>query len=198
MPGTFLTAQERERLAGFPDAIPHRDLIPSFTLTEHACSLIDPYHSDAHRLGTALQRCAVRSRGFCPAHLQAAPMEMMAFLARQLQIDPTVLQTYGLRRMTRSAHFNAVLHHLGFRRVQPEDHEPLLTWLTERALEHDQPTLLLQTVCAHLKQQPWLRPAVTTLERWVITARLQAHHEGCLENFSRRSRWQGFEMHPIA
>ena len=59
MPGTFLTAQERERLAGFPDAIPHRDLIPSFTLTEHACSLIDPYHSDAHRLGTALQRCAV-------------------------------------------------------------------------------------------------------------------------------------------
>jgi len=66
--------------------------------------------------------CAVRYVGFCPAHLQAAPMEMRSFLASQLQIDPTALQTYGLRRMTRSAHFNAVLNHLGFRRVQPEDH----------------------------------------------------------------------------
>jgi len=46
MPGTFLTAQERERLAGFPDDIPHRDLITSFTLTEHDGSLIDTYHSD--------------------------------------------------------------------------------------------------------------------------------------------------------
>src|SRR5262249_22952417 len=80
--------------------------------------------------GERTRRCAGRYLGFCPPSLQAAPMEMMAFLARQLQIDPTALQTYGMRRMTRSAHFNAVLNHLGFRRVQPKDHEPLLTWLT--------------------------------------------------------------------
>jgi TnpA family transposase len=177
MPGTFLTAKERERLAGFPDDIPHWDLITYFTLIEHDRSLIDTYQSDANRLGTALQLCTVRYLGFCPAHLQAAPVEMVAFLARQLQGDPTALQTYGMRRMTRSAHFNAVLNHLGFRRVHPEDHTPILTWLTERALEHDKPTLLLQMVCEHLKQQHLLRPAVTTLERWVVTARMQAHHE---------------------
>src|SRR5262245_21591946 len=92
MPGTFLTSKERERLAGFPDDIPHWDLITHFTLTEHDHSLIDPYQSDAHRLGTALQLCAVRYLGFCPAPLQAAPVEMMAFLARQLQVDPMALQ----------------------------------------------------------------------------------------------------------
>jgi hypothetical protein len=32
-------------------------------------------------------------------------------------------------------------------------------------------------VCDHLKQQQMLHPAVTTVERWVATARLQAHHE---------------------
>jgi hypothetical protein len=59
--------------------------------------------------------------------------------------------------------------------VQPKDHASILTWLTERALGHDKPTLLFQTVCDHLKQQHLLRPAVTTLERWVVTARMQAH-----------------------
>jgi hypothetical protein len=57
-------------------------------------------------------------------------------LASQLQVDPSALQDYGKRRMTRSTHFHAVLHHLGFRRVQPDDDEPIVTWLTERALEH--------------------------------------------------------------
>ena len=153
MPGTLFTTNERERLAGFPEDIPHWDLITYCTLTEHDRALIDTYHGEANRLGAALQLCAVRYLGFCPADLQAAPVAMGAFLASLLQVNPTALQTYGRRRMTRGAHFNAILHHLGFRRVQPEDHASMLTWLTERALEHDKPTLLLQTVCEHLKQR---------------------------------------------
>jgi TnpA family transposase len=177
MPGTFLTPKERERLACFPEDIPHWDLITYFTLTEPDRALIDTYQSDANRLGAALHLCAVRYLGFCPANPDAAPGEIIAFLARQLQVDSTTLHAYGTRRMTRSAHVNAVLQHLGFRRVQPEDHEQMVAWLTARALEHDKPTLLLQMACEHLKQHHLLRPAVTTLERWVVTARLQAHHE---------------------
>lgn len=177
MPGTFFTTKERERLAGFPEDIPHWDLITYFTLTEHDRALIDTYHGEANRLGAALQLCAVRDLGFCPADLQAAPVAMVTFLASLLQVNPAALQTYGRRRMTRGAPFNAILHHLGCRRVQPEEHASMLTWLTERALEHDTPPLLFQTVCEHLTQQHLLRPAVTTLERWVVTARLQAHQE---------------------
>jgi hypothetical protein len=62
------------------------------------------------------------------------------------------------------------------RRVQEKEHEQLLTWLTERALEHDKPTLLLQMTSEHLKQQQMLRPGVTVLERLMVTARTQAHH----------------------
>jgi hypothetical protein len=79
--------------------------------------------------------------------------------------------------MTRSTHFNAVLHHLGFHRVQPDDHPSIVAWLTERALEHDKPTLLFQMICERLKQHQLIRPAVTTVERWVVTARMQAHQE---------------------
>jgi hypothetical protein len=176
MPSTFLTYKEQERLACFPDDIQPWDLITYFTLTEHDCSLIDTYQGESNRLGAALQLCAVRYLGFCPANLHTASSDMTAFLARQLKVDPSVLQDYGKRRMTRSVHFNAVLTHLGFRRVQIEDHEQIVEWLTERALEHDKPTLLFQMIGERLKQQQRIRPAVTTLERWGVTARMQAHH----------------------
>ena len=78
MPRTFLTPKERERLAGFPNDIPQWDLITSFTLTEPDRALIDTYQTDANRLGVALQLCAVRYLGFCPAHLSAVPDESCA------------------------------------------------------------------------------------------------------------------------
>jgi len=177
MPSTFLTLKERERLTCFPDEIPQWDLITFFTLTEHDRSLMDTYQDASNRLGAALQLCAVRYLGFCPANLHTTPSDIIAFLADQLQVEPDALQDYGTRRMTRSTHFNAVLHHLGFHRVHPDDHPSIVAWLTERALEHDKPTLLFQMICERLKQHQLIRPAVTTVERWVVTARMQAHQE---------------------
>jgi hypothetical protein len=87
-----------------------------------------------------------------------------------------VLADYGTRQMTRSAHFQAVLDYVQFRRLQADDQEQLLTWMTDRALEHDKPTLLFQMACEHLKQQQILRPGVTVVERLVVSARIQAHH----------------------
>ncbi len=177
MPGTFLTAKEREQLASFPDDIPHWDLITYFTLTDEDHTFLKTYRTDPHRLGVALQLGAVRYLGFCPTHLHTAPLDTIAFLAEQLHVDSTEFRDYGTRRMTRSAHFQAVLDHLGLRRVQAKEQEQLLAWLIERALEHDKPTLLLQMTSEHLKQQKMLRPGVTVLERLVVTARAQAHHE---------------------
>jgi TnpA family transposase len=176
MPSTFLTSKERERLTCFPDDIPQWDLITYFTLTQNDASLLDTYQSETNRLGAALELCAVRYLGFCPADLHTASSDVTTFLARQLQVDSSALHDYGKRRMTRSTHFNAILNHLGFRRVHPDDHASIVEWLTERALEHDKPTLLFQMICERLKQQQMIRPAVTTVERWVVTARMQAHH----------------------
>src|SRR4029450_13532922 len=155
MPSPFLTLNERVRLTCFPDAIPQWDVITYFTLTEHDGSLIATYQGDTNGLGAALalQLCAVRYLGFCPTDLHTASSDVTTFLASQLQVDPSALHDYGTRRMTRSTHFHAVLHHLGFRRVQPDDHAPIIAWLTERALEHDKPTLLLHMICERLKQQ---------------------------------------------
>ena len=84
MPSTFLMSKEREQLACFPDDSQAWDLITYFTLIEHDCSLIDTYQGESNRLGAALQLCAVRYLGFCPANLHTASSDMITFLARQL------------------------------------------------------------------------------------------------------------------
>jgi TnpA family transposase len=53
----------------------------------------------------------------------------------------------------------------------------LQTWLGERALEHDKPTLLLQLACDKLRREHIVRPGLTRLERLIATARQQAHDE---------------------
>src|SRR5262249_6383374 len=79
MPGQFLTTAERERWDRFPPEIVEADLVAFFTL-----SLADRVHlpvtSAAHnRLGFALQLCAIRSLGFCPADLATAPLPAVTY-----------------------------------------------------------------------------------------------------------------------
>jgi hypothetical protein len=159
----------------FPDTVSHQDLLTYFALSEQDRTFIDPYRTDPHRLGVALQLCAMRYLGFSPAAITLAPHEVVAHLAAQLHVPPHAIEAYGGRAKTRQSHLQEILAYLGFRRLQPEDQDALHTWLTERALEHDKPTLLLQMACEHLKQRKLVRPGVTILERLVVTARLQAH-----------------------
>ena len=79
---------------------------------------------------------------------------MVQFVSQQLGIAPEALATYGERAATRSQHLQQVLSHLGFRKWQPLDGPGLEAWLLERALEHDQPRLLLQAACQKLWQDP--------------------------------------------
>jgi hypothetical protein len=177
MPGTFLTTAERERLSRFPDVVSPPDLMTYFALSDNDQAFIDPYRSDSHRLGVALQLCSMRYLGFCPVQISTAPQEVISSLAAQLHVPSETLGAYGSRAKTRQGHVQEVLSYLRFRRFQPDDQAALQAWLLERALEHDKPTLLLHMACEHLKQQQLMRPGVTILERLVVSARLQAHHE---------------------
>jgi hypothetical protein len=177
MPGTFFTAAERARLACFPEAVSPPDLMSYFALSEHDHAFLEPYRTDSTRLGVALQLCAMRYLGFCPGQISAAPHDVITYLAAQLHVPSASIGGYGNRAKTRQDHMQDVLSYLGFRRFQPDDQGALQDWLLERALEHDKPTLLLQMACEHLQQQQLMRPGVTILERLVVSARLQAHHE---------------------
>jgi hypothetical protein len=137
MPGQFLTAAERERWDRFPPDIVEADLVAFLTLSV-ADRVHLPVKSAAHnRLGFALQLCAIRYLGFCPADLATAPLPAVTYLARQVDADPKELSRYDARAHTRTDHLQKILDYLGFRKVKPSHLKALQRWLAERTLEHD-------------------------------------------------------------
>jgi TnpA family transposase len=177
MPIGFLTEAEREQLSRFPAHIPEDDLNVFFLLSEADSQAVNRQHDDHTRLGFALQLCTLRYLGFVPSDLGTAPASAVGYVAEQLHVLPEVMKAYGARIATRTTHLQQVQRHLGFRRATPLDAYALQTWLLERALEHDKPVLLLQLACDKLRREHIVRPGITRLERFVATARQQAHDE---------------------
>jgi TnpA family transposase len=177
MPIGFLTVAERERLSRFPEHIPEDDLSVFFLLSEADHQAVNHQHDDHTRLGFALQLCTLRYLGFVPHDLGTAPSSAVGYVAEQLHVLPEIIAAYGSRIATRTTHLQQVQRHLGFRRATPLDMYALQTWLLERALEHDKPALLLQLACDKLRREHIVRLGITRLERFVATARQQAHDE---------------------
>jgi hypothetical protein len=177
MPIGFLTEAERARLNRFPDALTDVDIVQYFTLTPADRACLPVQTTAANQLGFAVQLGALRLLGYFPDEVMQAPVQVVEFVAQQLGLAASLLAGYGGRDQTRSDHQRRIQQHLGFSTVTPQDSQTLLAWLVERALEHDRPTVLLQLLCDRLRCQRWVRPGVTTLERWVATARQQAHQE---------------------
>src|SRR5215471_13371102 len=177
MPIGFLTAAERARLNHFPTPIPDEDLQAFFLLSDSDQQLINRQREPHTRLGFSLQLCALRYLGFAPDDLSTTPEDILLYFARQLAVPTAAIHAYGQRIKTRTTHLLQVQAYLGFRLATPLDFYALQTWLLERALEHEKPTLLLQLACEKLRRDQIVRPGLTRLERLVATARQQAQTE---------------------
>src|SRR6266567_6230820 len=177
MPIGFLTDADRDRLNRFPTDIAPTDLLTYFTLSEAELELIQAHRSDHNRLGFALQLVALKLLGFAPDDLSTAPARAVAYLALQLSVPTSTLVQYGDREHTRTDHLRETKAFLGFRDARPTDFDALLSWLAERAMEHDRPLTLLHIGCEWLRQEKIVRPGITRLERVVASAREMAQTE---------------------
>ena len=121
-----------------------------------------------------MQLCALRYLEFVPEDLKFAPLEAIRFVADQLRVSSSVLETYGGREQTQGDHFGEVREHLGYSLPRPQDYEGLLEGLLDRALEHDKAILLLRLACDRLRAQRIVRPPGDRLVRLVGTARQEA------------------------
>jgi TnpA family transposase len=178
MPVEFLTAAQRDKLSRFPTEIPREDLAKHFSLRDEDLDLIDTLQGgSASQLGLALQIAALCYLGFVPSSLTEAPEEAKRFLADQIGADPDALKRYGKRPKTKREHQVKAMKHVGFRRATDQDLGRVGDWLTERALEHDRPAVLIEATCEKLRREHLLRPGITVIERMVATARAEAHEE---------------------
>jgi TnpA family transposase len=178
MPVELLSESERAKLSRFPEEIPPEDLQRHFTLSDEDIRVVEKRRLDSNRLGFSLALSALRYLGFFPPDLSKAPEEAVRYVADQIDADPDLLKEYGARPKTQREHQVRAMEHLSFRRLEAEeDQKRIQTWLVERALEHDRPSLLIEAVCEKLRRERFLRPGITTIERMVAAARQEAHEE---------------------
>ena len=177
MPTRFLSDAEIQRLESFPEAIDERDLVRHFALDEEDLRFVRRQHSQAGQLGVALQLCSLRWLGFVPDDLAAAPPEAIAALAGSLDVPPRAIFEYSVRPQTRREHRPLVREHAGFRAGARAELDTLAGWLTDQALEHDRPSLLLGELVAELRRRRVDRPAVDRLMRLVASARERASEQ---------------------
>lgn len=174
MPPRFLTGAERQSLNEFPPTIEDGDVLNHFFLSPSDLEQIILQRGDNNRLGFALLLCALRYIGFFPNNLQTAPVNALDYLAEQLKLSPAALESYGQRAQTRREHQQVLMTYLGFRWLQAGDESALFDWLIQRALENARPSVLLQQASERLYKERIVRPAITTVERWVMSARQAA------------------------
>jgi TnpA family transposase len=173
MPVQFLSEAEHKSLNRFPSEISSEDLNRFFLLSDRELTILKQLRAEHNRLGFALQLCCLRYLGFFPEEFQL-PERVIDYVAQQLQLIPELLVFYGKRSSTQREHQRKIQALLGYRRASNSDLLSLEQWLTERALEHNQPLLLFHMACEHLKQQKIIRIGTTILAKMVATARTKA------------------------
>jgi hypothetical protein len=93
------TEAERGRRHRFPAEIAPEDVLRRFTLSDADRAQIPVYRAAHNRLGCALQLCALRFMGVVPDALTGAPAAAVAYVARQLAVDPEALEDCGARAL---------------------------------------------------------------------------------------------------
>jgi len=88
VPTGFLSDAERARLDSFPAQVLPGDIETRFTLPRADRRQIPRTASPANRLGAALQLGALGFLGFYPDDLSSAPVTVVAFVARQVDVAP--------------------------------------------------------------------------------------------------------------
>ena len=176
MPSRFLTNAERNRLENFPKEIGEVDKTAFFTLTESDLELVKRRTGDQNRLGFATLLCCLRFLGFIPEDFSTISVEVVKYLAEQIETDETNLPIYE-RTRTKQTQVKEIFTYTGFRRIGKQDLEILETWLVRRALEHDKPSFLLRSAIEKLFLEKIFRPGLSVLERIVLKVREEAFNE---------------------
>ena len=177
MPVSFLSEAERRRFNSFPADLSPPDIIAFFTLSETDLRQVPKTTTPPNRLGFALRILLLRLLGFHLPDLTAVPVVVIEYVGSQIGTDAAQIKFYAERGATRTVHQRAIEDYSGFRLPTETDLQSVGEWLTERALEHDRPTVLLQFLCERFLAERLVRPGFSVVERIVAAARNAAEEE---------------------
>ena len=174
-----LPAEELQRLTSWPAEVARSDLAAHFTFSLEDLRWIRSHRGAVERIGLAVQLAALGFLGFVPAELAETPREVTRHVGQQIGVAAATFTRYARDAdgRTRRRHVAAVIEHAGWRACAQQEWSALAEWLTERALEHDTPTVLFGQALDQLRAERVVRPGLDRVMRAVSTARVAGRRE---------------------
>ncbi|EME71282.1 transposase [Paramagnetospirillum caucaseum] len=151
-----------------------RAIVRHYTLSRDDIDLIAGKRGDHNRLGFAVLLCSIRQSGHPPAADEVAPSEVVAFVAKQLDVDPSVHARYARRDETRREHVADIIRRLNLVSFDRKVTRSLIAWLVTMATNERSPVRLAELLIQESRSRHILLPQAAILDLVVRRARLRA------------------------
>lgn len=165
MPVDFLTDEQYQSYAKYPDILIQEQLDKYFYLDDKDKELINACRRDYNKLGYALQLTTLRFLGtFLPNPIDV-PHEVVNYIAKQLRIElPVELECYMDRKATRSVHCTEIKTLLDYQDLNGIRGYRLARWLYDQAwFGNERPSILFERCTFWLISRKVLLPGISTL-----------------------------------
>lgn len=158
-----LSATERSTLCTIPtDA---GELIRHYTFDAQDLALIHQRRGGHNRLGFAVHLCYLRFPGYALPHDATPPVGLLAWVARQLDLEPSLWPQYARRAETRREHLGELQFWLGLTPFGRGHFRAEVEHLTELAAQTDRGMALATALVERLRQQRVILPPIDVIER---------------------------------
>ncbi len=169
---SLLSKAERDLLFGVP--VERDALARLYTFDRQDLGLIAARRSDANRLGFAVQLALLRHPGFGLAAATGVEPALVAYVAAQLEVDPTAFAGYADRAPTASDHARELERALGLRPYGKADLPLIIEAAAHAAWPTDKGLPIASGVIAALRNGGIVVPASDTIERVGLAGRARA------------------------
>ncbi|HAT2076573.1 TPA: Tn3 family transposase [Legionella pneumophila] len=165
MPVDFLTDEQYQSYAKYPETLAQNQLDKYFYLDDKDKELIDACRRDYNKLGYALQLTTVRFLGTFLSNPIDVPNEVVCYLAKQLAVElPVDIALYLERKATRLAHCSEIRTLFDYQDLSGIWGYRLTRWLYSQAwFGNERPSILFERCTLWLTSRKVLLPGISTL-----------------------------------
>lgn len=180
----LLTPEERVQYLKVPPELGEWELGAYFTLTQHDLDIIQRRRRDYNRLGFAVQLCILRFLGWTISDIKEVPMQILRYIAKQINADVISFASYGEREATKYEHLEEIRREYGYQSFTLREYRFLCKQLFIHAMANGNPLHLIQIAIEELRKQKIILPAMATIERAVWETRKQTEKKICKQLIS--------------
>lgn len=145
-----------------------------YSLSNYDIEVINRHRRAHNRLGFALQLCILRNPGCTLNSVLEIPDNIIAYVAKQIDVDPEAFSSYAKRDTTRREHLEEIRQVYGYRNLNNSDYRTISNNLLKSALENGNTMFLVRTALDLIRKEKIILPAIPTIERMVWLARTRA------------------------